>query len=668
MKAQNIYVIIGHRGTGKTSWVRTIKKHFEENQVPLLAFDVDQQIEEQTQQKILKLFEKGESLFRKIEEKIFNQCLQQSKKFKGTVWISLGAGYCGDIPPSCTVIHLKRPSDSKGRIFFDRPRLLTNKSSFEEYQELYPKREDVYRKQRDLIWTRLDGFLNFNQADLVFLGEKKLPFNNGVLTLKEEDFLNEIQLENFLNHKLQMGFRFFELKNNETSIPFIEKVLKQIPLKNILFSFRKKEDSSFQSYLKNLTSSLSKDIAVDWPLEWGLKPFWFNNISHSIYSLHDRKNKDSMESLFVQFPQEKNVHFKLAVEVFSLEELWKGYIWQQEDPQYRSFHPRSSDGRWKWYRILFGFQQFIYFIREDIHQGVLDQPLIAEACQFHKAQSKGFACVLGNPIEHSITPSEHYLFFKQYNLLILKILMKEEEVHLTHLKILEDLGMKFAAITSPLKKNFYQLIKEEEIKNKDQSQEINLDHSTDLSLSYLGSYLDWKSLNTIILKNGKWKGFNTDIYGALFLRIWVENMMRHKKINQKDLSVAIWGGGGILNVLESAFTDIKLLKSIVDSKENNFQQFTFNLSFYSARTGKLKKGSLCTPDIIVWAAGRGPISHFIYPPQAWKPFYILDLNYTEDSPGREYAIRTQAEYIAGHIWFKAQAKWQRNLFKYFNYS
>ncbi len=651
-------MIIGHRGTGKTSWIKTVQNHFEENHLPILTFDVDQQIEKKTQKTIFHLFEKGESSFRKVEKKVFQQCLQKSKNFNGIVLISLGAGYSDDIPHFCTVIHLKRTSDSDGRIFFNRPRLLSNKDSLSEYQELYKKRELLYQSQRDLVWTRLDGFQGFGVEDQVFFGEKSLPFTNGVLTLQEKQFPNEEKLENFLNHKIQMGFRFFELKNSEISISSIEKVLKKIPIQNLLFSFREKKDSHFKSYLEKMVNSSSQEMTIDWPLEWGLENTFFKKISQPIYSLHTREKDETLESLFNKFPKEKNIHCKLAVEIFSFEELWKGYLWQKEGN--RSFHPRSADGRWKWYRLLFGTQQLIYFLREDTHQGVLDQPVIAEACRFVTHSSpKGFACVLGNPIEHSITPSEQFLFFKDKQLLTLKILMKEKEANSLNLKILENLGMKFAAITSPLKKSFYQLFKEFNSQERDTNPQVTTHSFSNLKLCL--SDLDWKSLNTIILIKGKWKGFNTDVYGALFLRMWIENISKHKK---KSLSVAVWGGGGVLNVLEKTFTEEKLLKYL--DKDFDFQKNSFKFSFYSARSGQIRKGSKEAPDILVWAVGRNRMSHCVYPPSDWKPSYILDLNYIEDSPAREYAIRTQSEYISGHMWFKIQAEWQRSLFKYFN--
>ncbi|MNL62489.1 hypothetical protein D3C87_1865150 [compost metagenome] len=47
------------------------------------------------------------------------------------------------------------------------------------------------------------------------------------------------------------------------------------------------------------------------------------------------------------------------------------------------------------------------------------------------------------------------------------------------------------------------------------------------------------------------------------------------------------------------------------------------------------------------------------PPPEWRPAMILDLNYKEDSMGREYAQSFGANYTSGLVMFLAQAQGQR---------
>jgi len=51
------------------------------------------------------------------------------------------------------------------------------------------------------------------------------------------------------------------------------------------------------------------------------------------------------------------------------------------------------------------------------------------------------------------------------------------------------------------------------------------------------------------------------------------------------------------------------------------------------------------------------------PPKHWKPIRVIDINYTEASPGLEYALQVQAQYTNGMNLFKEQAKKQREIFK-----
>lgn len=660
MDNKEIYLIIGHRGTGKTTWAAELERYFAKKNKKILIFDVDQEMQKNTHLTIDQMFEKGESYLRKIENEIAKDCIQKAQSFKGKTFISLGAGYTGEIPSCCKVIHLKRLSDQHGRIFFDRPRVLSHLTPFDEYQSLYSKRKSIYKQQRDFVFTKLDYFKSIEKWDRIFLGEEKLPFENGVLTLNERVCpSSQGNLNFFLDQKLKWGLKYFELRDDEVSEIFLKKVLLKISLEQVLFSFRRDGSLLFQNLLsqKNI-----KNIKVDWPLELNVENKIKDpeNISW-IYSLHKRENK-SLSEVLNQFPAEKNVHLKLAVEIFSFEELRQGHLWQKEDPAHRSFHPRSQDGRWKWYRLLFGPHQPLYFIREDDEEGVLDQPVMAESVRFGYGVSKnGFACVLGSPIEHSATPFEQSSFFEQYNLPVVPILMREEEVNNKNIKILEDFGMKFSAITSPLKKKFYQVLNAEKISKN--------------SVKVISNKSSVPSLNTLILTKKGWAGWNTDVDGALAFRQFIHQSECH--------NVAVWGGGAIRDVLdfvlclnkgkvcgvleETAINDIINTFQSQCDKSLKFQNKQLNrqkdISFYSARTGKLLKGKEQSPDIVIWAVGRSRMSKCLSPPQNWRPLYVLDLNYTDDSPGRGYSVKTKSQYISGWLWFKAQAQAQRNIFE-----
>ena len=204
-----IYLIIGHRGTGKTAWCSEIKKYFQKENLSVLYLDIDQEMEKKTQKTLNQLFLKGEIFFRKLENQTAQECFKKAKIFQGLSFISAGAGFQGDIPSNIHVIHLQRPSDIMGRVFFDRPRVFKKISPFEEYQKLVLKRQPVYQQQRHSVFTRLDYFSSFQKWDKVFFGES-LPFQNGVLTLVENKTpVSEKTFQFFLDHKFKWGFEIF---------------------------------------------------------------------------------------------------------------------------------------------------------------------------------------------------------------------------------------------------------------------------------------------------------------------------------------------------------------------------------------------------------------------------------------------------------------------------
>ena len=619
VKKKEIYVVIGQRGAGKTTWAKSAFLFFKKKGQAVLFFDTDEELEKKFNQPINHLYQKGEDFFRKEEIQVFKECVQKARVFKGLCFISTGAGFKGDIPFFCKVIHLQRPSDEKGRIFFNRPRVLSKKySALEEFHKIYLTRRPFYEKTRDLVLTRPDYFQSFSKWDKVFL-KGPLPFKNGVLTLNPKKTLPE-KLKFSIDHKLKWNLKFFEIRDDLFDKKNLDLVLKKIPKNKLLFSFREKN--------KTLFKNIRQYGIVDWPFEWGEN----KKLRPDIYSLHQRKKSQTLRQQLKEFSKLKNSYLKLAVEIHSFEELWLGHSWQTREPGLRSFHPRSKDGRWMWQRLLFGPRQPFYFIREEGGGNVLDQPFMAKSVRLCKGiSSQGFACVLGDPVSHSATPFEQSSFLKKYNLPVVKVLMKEKEATKKNFEILEKFNLRFCAVTSPLKKKAYHLFK-------------NYFFSTDIKRSFLKV----NSLNTLIRTNAGWKGFNTDLEGAFALR----------KIIGSSEKTAVWGGGGVRNILKLSMLCNDFSKTLKNEKRSS-------ISFFSARSGKLLYGENLKPDIVVWAVGRERMRFCVYPPLSWRPRLVVDLNYTEDSPGCEYALKAKAEYRSGWFWFKAQAKAQRKLFQTF---
>ena len=609
LNSMNRNIIVGHRGTGKSYWLNLLNSFYKKKELKALFFDLDQEIEKTASKSIKEQFDQGETSFRHWETKIFQNLIRSIPPDK-TCFISVGAGFIFEKDPAWNVIYLCRYSDEMGRIFLNRPRLKPFQNPLAEYKSFYKKRSSYYLKQADEVFFRREHFKQLESSDLLFLGFKKFSHPCFTLRLNPQDVpQNKKRLKLFLQKRLNWGLRFFELNDQTADEKFIQSIRDIVPEDKLLFS----------SQFSKSFSSLRNKKNWSWDLSLGEPPKAVN-----ILALHERNQKD-LKTLLKEFSDYKNYHLKLAIEIFNLKELKTAYDWYCEDPKNRSFLPRSQEGAWLWFRQAFGPKMFLHFIKERVTHftekadksfEVLDQPFLSEAVPFLK-QQKALAGVLGDPIRFSATPGEQNGFFNEQNSIpVLPIPLKEEEMTKENLKIFNELGFLFFAVTSPLKERAF----------------LSADTCDKSSQEF-------KTANTLIFHNKVWQVFNTD---------W-DGFQKLKKYSSKE--TVVWGGGGIKPVLQKCLPKAQ---------------------FYSAREGKplMDEGQSAfpiekiSPKTLIWAVGRKRIQQgCLMPPKNWKPSKVIDINYTENSPGLEYALEVQAQYISGMKFFKEQAKKQREIFK-----
>ena len=312
-------------------------------------------------------------------------------------------------------------------------------------------------------------------------------------------------------------------------------------------------------------------------------------------------------------------HQKLALEIKNLDELLVGHAWWQEGSQSRSFLPRSGGqgaSRFTWYRQLFGPRMKWHWLRQGgLEHELADQPLLFDeitAVEFNKT----FAAVLGDPVSQSRTPQWQKNFFKQRGQLVLALPMGQ--LGRKELRGLFRLGLRQAAVTAPLK-----------------TQAFAVCDAKDEVAQNLGSVNTLKASEA-----GEWQGSNTD-QGGLKSSLQLLELQKWKESDQ----VVLWGGGGTQAMVKSVFPMAKA---------------------YSAREGKPRDDSetiSSSPDFLIWAVGRSRQPHCQWPPRHWNPKVVYDLNYTEDSPGREYALRVGAQYYGGMTLFAEQARLQRSFWE-----
>lgn len=597
-----ITAVVGHRGTGKSELMKRLSSHLRDQDVELM--DLDEEIEKKIGKKIYELImQNGEPYFRELERQVFLECMQKSAKH---TYLVLGAGFdMKAIPESVKVLWVRRKTDRDGRIFLDRPRLDPNMSPIDEFCRRAEVREGNYAQAADEIYEMPEGmFENHHRALAIEKSILTHTFKNmgGVVTVLPSLFVRAPRWDSFKSRFADCGLDLIELRDDFLTPEQIRQIVTELPQLPFLFSFRKDLESAQYWLAGEGREILEKATWVDWALELGEPTQVLAQvpIGKLVLSSHEK------ETLEVLVRYESQVaHCKWAPDIQNFEELQQGHRWQKSSPSKRSFLPRSVDGSWYWYRCLQKGQQLLNFWRYD-EGSALDQPTLFQWLSAFDKNSE-FAAVLGEPIYHSFTPMEQSDFFAKRNLSIFAIRIPRDEFKIA-VPILRDLGMRYAAVTSPHKQA-----------------------AAEICASEL------RAVNTLYwsLTRKKWLGTSTDNQGFMEL---IEGVGMIAPL-QKEIFV--WGGGGTLEMVEQSIP---------------------HASFFASRTGEPREGSHVTPElqpkIMVWAAPRGPETQ--WPPLEWRPAMVFDLNYKEDSMGREYALRCGAHYQSGLVMFQGQAQGQRS--------
>jgi shikimate 5-dehydrogenase len=697
-------LIVGHRGVGKTSLLKRIKYLFPAEIYADHFFDLDQEIETISGRKISQIFsegnndkakendkvnenkENGEIVFRRLEREAFESIQSRTQSNANfdlnsdfgsnvellstapdakslPVYVVAGGGFDPSLADdSWRVLWLRRNSDKNGRIFLDRPRLNNDLDPLDEYRLRYKERDLRFRTRVDeTLWIDeglggVDG--DQSDPDETQILNGTISNLNGALTVLPEHFVRRSAFRRRLINRIKWGIRWIELRDDLLTLEQMEWVIGFLPLANILVSFRSRSVSLAMVDLVN-----RNELAFDWPVEFESDPVAMG-LTHAptVLSLHERRAEEGIESCLARlhasaerFGFTHQTILKAALPVANFAELEQGHKWTKSLLQLLSsyqteglhqkkmvFLPMSDDGRWYWFRLLHSFDYPLNFIREDEGSGP-DQPTLLQWLRYRRIshdqlRTLEFAAVLGDPVHCSRTPMRHMNTFANRGQSVFAIRVFEKEWHQA-LPILFNLGLRWAAVTAPLKKLAYQSC-----------------------LSCTARADQHQSVNTLIWRhNGAlaagWIGDNTDLPG---LQDAVAQI-------QFSAPVAIWGGGGTLPIVKSVFP-----KAVEFSARSGTVRTSSQAWRGSSYSGAID-GDECAladtdtdigasfesflPTTVVWSVGSGREGLQV-PPSEWRPRLVIDLNYFEDSPGREYAASVGAEYFSGLTMFEAQAQKQ----------
>lgn len=559
-----LIVIIGHRGVGKT----TLLERWKVYEPSFEFFDLDCEIEKQWGAKVSKIFEeKGETSFREMELVTFDKLKGLSQK---TRVIACGAGFPAEkIPTDAFVLWLRRDSDLQGRVFLNRPRLNPDQRSLEEFEIRRKQREPKFLARANLIYTMPEGLVGPDlEEKQILLGSYELKASITLLRGSKEIHGPSVQIE---------------LRNDLLSEKELDQVFHNGP---ILYAVRVNQEVP------------QKVISSYWGLDWDLSRPIPTGFQPTLLSTHENDFSVALKQL-KEF-ENTQFHLKFCPQVETWSDLWDGYQWQQQDAEKRNFLPRSQDGRWSWFRLYMKGQQQLNFVREGTGSN-LDQPTVWEWLSIPSSPVINFGAVLGDPVGHSYSPAFHKEFFKIKKCPFFKIKVRDGEWR-EALDVLFKLGLRYAAVTSPLK-------------------------------LYAGTLAQQpEPLNTIMWDSSqrRWLGLNTDTPA-----------LSEVLAPYRSTKVMVWGGGGVLP---------GILKTLPMA------------AAYSARLGRPKEGhvELQNPEVFIWAAGTADLNLI---PKNIKPRIVIDMSYTENSPGRELADLWRSEYISGIEFFFKQAKLQQKFWK-----
>lgn len=598
--------LIGHRGTGKTQFLKAYQIAHPE----VFCVDLDQEITKKEGLNPKEIFERqGEAAFREIEKNVLDEVLQENAS-KDKV-ICLGAGFDLDYLGNENICWISRRSDFKGRIFLNRPSLGRKishpREALNDYFERFETRQRSYKeKSKKNVLALIEGGVSSFDFD-IFNG--KYSLNGASLSITPEVLsFSEDEIKNYFKKLEQSDIRFIEFRTDLFSGEDIHHLWAHVSQPKRLLSIRNSRPVDF------LIESAG---ALDVDERFFKEEYSSLNGALKILSSHSQKAPEIR----------KNWHLKWAPLVENGKALREGHLWQREDSSHRSFLPRSpnlqQEAQFTWYRLTQKSKQLINFVKEreyDLNERKLlsnhDQPLISEWLRWN-SNFTHFSALLGNPALHSWTPAFHEDFFRKKSFNIASIPINEDDFD-ESLNFLISLGLKSASVTSPFKKNLF-----EKADQRDASCFVP------------------ESANTLVVTDsGQLKVWNTDWAGFQFLYRGLEH-----------LSCATIGGGGVLNILQHEIHkgSFYSARSLELKKGRELGHYDIVIWAGGGDPTQLEERFL--------------------PESCQNPKIIIDLDYRDSSTARALAfylnqdrkVKQRIKYIPGHKMFFKQAKLQAQI-------
>lgn len=673
--------VIGHRGTGKSSWVAAL---VEAGVVgPEQFVDLDAAIEETCKHSVSEIFAKqGEAAFRSLELQMASELLSSLRP----KIVVLGAGFCLEKwefyqDPRTVVLWCSRVSDGFGRIFIDhtRPRLLPHTSALEESKKLTNERSPVYERTYDWVLDREEGFFQPPWSEQVFFHTLLMSVwpkdcvhwqNNDLrqnLLLKRAMILiqpkmvtrwirNPFAAEAWWESLCGLGLSIIEVRDDVELPPGFKKFISLLVHK---FSIRLRLSLRRYWIPDPQLAAMALEIDIDLGLTHSSPDDVLINIfqkqQNHVFLWSSHSHEPPWRSLPYGEQSDAPVQMKWAPQIDSYQQLLECLRQIQEFEEHQSqqvgeelsrriidFYPRSSNGQFRWLRLCGEFarmsfvqEQASFFVPEC--PGVPDQPSLLEWMRREEHPKQvAISAILGGDPSLSWTPGFHASTQKESGAFVTRVPCSEIEWG-DCMRILQNLSnpVRFLAVTSPVKSSATQWASASEalsIHCKDGSETIRKFSSHPERNSLIINSIYWPEARGAVFAG------STDAYGMRAIA--------------PQGRVVVFGRGDLAPVWDEWVERHRLdhLVQVPDVTTVSFRDWS------AQGFPKIFADVL----IVVAPSGRsGTEGH----PSEWTLFFevrhqIIDLSYREDSWARELALQLGVSYKSGADFFHAQARAQ----------
>jgi hypothetical protein len=230
-------LLIGHRGTGKTSFLARAQAYGEG---AIVALDLDREVEALARAPVDRLFaERGEPAFRELERQALAAIAERARSDGRDYWVAAGAGFEGAVPSGWRALWLARASDGQGRVFLDRPRLDEALSPIGEYFARKAARDERYAQMANERLEVDEGFDQPTPEEKALVLGTLRDAGGAVTILPPRPGAALAAFARKAAERAEQGAQWLELRDDLLSRAEIEALAAAVPSKQLLISCRR---------------------------------------------------------------------------------------------------------------------------------------------------------------------------------------------------------------------------------------------------------------------------------------------------------------------------------------------------------------------------------------------------------------------------------------------